>query len=65
MEDLTQTLALSLGAGWASGINLYAAILVIGLMGATGRLDLLEGLELLSDPLVSVRSETAEFSSDR
>lgn len=52
MEDLTQTLALSLGAGWASGINLYAAILVIGLMGATGRLDLPEGLELLSDPLV-------------
>ena len=52
MEDLTQTLALSLGAGWASGINLYAAILVIGFMGATGRLDLPEGLELLSDPLV-------------
>jgi hypothetical protein len=52
VEDLTQTLALSLGAGWASGINLYAAILVIGFMGATGRLDLPEGLELLSDPLV-------------
>ena len=52
MEDLTQTLALTLGAGWASGINLYAAILVIGFMGATGRLDLPEGLELLSDPLV-------------
>jgi hypothetical protein len=52
VEDLTQTLALGLGAGWASGINLYAAILVIGFMGATGRLDLPEGLELLSDPLV-------------
>jgi len=52
VEDLTQTLALSLGAGWASGINLYASILVIGFMGATGRLDLPEGLELLSDPLV-------------
>ncbi len=52
MEDLTHTLALSLGAGWASGINLYAAILVIGFMGATGKLDLPEGLELLSDPLV-------------
>ncbi len=29
MEDITQTLASTLGAGWASGINLYAAIPVL------------------------------------
>ncbi len=52
MEDLTQTLALALGAGWASGLNLYAAVLVLGFLGATGRMDLPEGLELLTDPLV-------------
>lgn len=52
MEDLTQTLALSLGAGWASGINLYASILVLGFLGATGRMDLPEGMEVLADPLV-------------
>lgn len=52
MDDLTQTLALSLGAGWASGINLYAAILVLGFLGATGRVDLPEGLQVLTDPLV-------------
>ena len=50
MEDLTQTLALTLGAGWASGINLYAAVLVLGFLGATGRMDLPAGLEVLSDP---------------
>ena len=30
-------LAMTMGAAWASGINLYAAILVIGLMGSTDR----------------------------
>lgn len=52
MDDLTQTLALSLGAGWASGINLYATILVLGFLGATGRMELPEGMEVLTDPLV-------------
>jgi hypothetical protein len=52
LENLTQTIALSLGAGWASGINLYAAILVLGFLGATGRMDLPAGMEVLSDPLV-------------
>lgn len=50
--DLTQTLALTLGAGWASGLNLYATMLVLGLLGATGQVDLPAGLEILSDPLV-------------
>ncbi|MCG6862098.1 MAG: DUF4126 domain-containing protein [Chromatiaceae bacterium] len=52
MESLTQTLALSLGAGWASGINLYAAILVLGFLGATGRMALPGDMEVLADPLV-------------
>ncbi|MGB8144375.1 MAG: DUF4126 domain-containing protein, partial [Chromatiaceae bacterium] len=52
MEDITQSLALTLGVGWASGINLYAAILVLGYLGLTGRMDLPAGLEVLSDPLV-------------
>jgi len=55
MEQLDQVvaiLALTMGAAWASGINLYAAILVLGLMGSTGNIDLPPGLEILSDPLV-------------
>ena len=55
MENSTQiveTIALTLGASWASGINLYAAILALGVMGATGSMDLPPGLEILSNPLV-------------
>lgn len=50
--DLTQTIALTMGVAWASGLNLYAAILVLGLMGATGHIVLPPGLEPLTDPLV-------------
>jgi hypothetical protein len=49
--DLTQTIALSMGVAWASGLNLYAAILMLGLMGATGNIVLPPGLEPLTDPL--------------
>ncbi|MDC9727773.1 MAG: DUF4126 domain-containing protein [Methyloprofundus sp.] len=55
MEDynqIVQLLALSMGAAWASGINLYAAILTLGLTAATGNIDLPPGLEVLSNPLV-------------
>lgn len=61
MDDITQTLALTLGAGWASGINLYAAILVLGFLGATGRVDLPQGLEVLTDPLVMLAAGVMYF----
>ncbi|MEW7987768.1 MAG: DUF4126 domain-containing protein [Candidatus Thiodiazotropha sp.] len=51
METI-DTLALTLGAGWAAGINLYAAVLVLGYLGMTGHVTLPPGLEVLSDPLV-------------
>ena len=51
-EALLATLALTMGASWASGINLYAALLVLGLGGATGNIDLPEGLQVLQDPMV-------------
>lgn len=51
-NELTGTIALALGAGWASGLNLYAAILVLGLLGATGNMVLPEHLEILKNPLV-------------
>ena len=41
-----------MGASWASGINLYAALLMLGIGGATGNLDLPAGLETLENPLV-------------
>jgi len=68
MDNLTQTLALTLGASWASGINLYAAVLVLGFLGATGTLDLPAGLEILSDPLVMLAAGAmylVEFFADK
>ncbi len=68
MEDITQTLALTLGAGWASGINLYAAVLVLGFLGATGRVDLPDGLQVLTDPLVMLAAGVmyvVEFFADK
>ena len=68
MDDLTQTIALSLGAGWASGINLYAAILVLGFLGATGNVDLPAGMDVLSDPLVMLAAGfmyVTEFFADK
>lgn len=51
METI-DTLALTLGVGWAAGINLYAAVFMLGYLGATGHVALPPGLEMLSDPLV-------------
>ena len=51
-EAIVATLALTMGASWASGINLYAALLVLGLGGATGNIDLPPDLEVLQNPLV-------------
>jgi len=45
-------IALAMGAAWASGINLYAAVLVLGYLGSTGQITLPPDLVILTDPLV-------------
>ena len=47
-----QTLSLALGASWAAGINLYAAVLTIGIMGSYGAIHLPPNLLLLQNPWV-------------
>lgn len=49
---VVEIIALSMGVAWASGINLYAAIFVLGWLGSTGSLTLPEGLQICTDPLV-------------
>jgi len=49
---IVETIALTMGVGWASGINLYAAICTLGLLGTTGQLDLPPGLLVLENPWV-------------
>jgi len=68
LDQITSILALTMGAAWASGINLYAAILMLGLMGVTGNVDLPPGLEILTDPMVLFAAGTmyvVEFFADK
>lgn len=51
-EAVTAVIAVTLGVGWASGINLYAAMLTLGLMQRLGYATLPAGLEILADPFV-------------
>ena len=51
-EALLATLALLMGTSWASGINVYAVLVVLGLGGSTGHIDLPSELAVLEDPLI-------------
>lgn len=67
-EQVSQLLALTLGVAWASGINLYAAVLALGLLGATGHMTLPPGLEVLASPVVITAAGlmyVVEFFADK
>ncbi len=51
-SDIIQTIALTLGASWASGINLYAALVMLGLLANTGNATLPADLQILADPRI-------------
>lgn len=51
-NDILHTLTLALGASWASGINLYATLFILGFASLNGAIVLPESLEVLSNPLV-------------
>jgi hypothetical protein len=50
--ELSAAITLALGVAWASGLNLYAAVATLGLLGVTGNLDLPPDLQLLQHPVV-------------
>jgi hypothetical protein len=52
LDHIIKTIALTMGVGWASGLNLYAAILMLGTLGITGNVVLPSELQILSNPLV-------------
>ena len=57
-----------MGVAWASGINLYAAILVLGILGTTGNIALPPDLMILTDPLVIIAAGVmyvVEFFADK
>jgi len=67
-QSLIQVIALTMGAAWASGINLYAAVAVLGLAGAGGYVDLPSQLDIVQDPLVILAAGfmyCVEFFADK
>jgi len=46
--NLISTLAIAMGAGWVSGINLYAAVATLGLLGRFAHLTLPGDLDILT-----------------
>ncbi len=68
LEPIIKTIALTMGVAWASGINLYAAILVLGIMGSTGNITLPPELLILTDPLIITAAGVmyvVEFFADK
>lgn len=51
-QQLIATISLTMGVAWASGINLYATIGMLGLLGMTGNISLPDQLQILQDPLI-------------
>ncbi|MBI9074392.1 MAG: DUF4126 domain-containing protein [Desulfatibacillum sp.] len=67
-KQIVDTIALSMGAAWASGVNLYAAILVLGLLGVTENIVLPETLQVLTEPIVLIAAGLmfiVEFVADK
>jgi len=57
-----------MGVAWASGINLYAAILVLGILGSSGNITLPHELMILTDPLIITAAGVmyaVEFFADK
>lgn len=52
VNEITRIIALTMGAAWAAGINLYAAVATLGIMSVTGNITLPPDLQVLANPLV-------------
>jgi len=66
--DIVDTIALTMGVAWASGINLYAALFMLGYMGVTGNIELPPDLLVLQNPLVMAAAGfmyCVEFFADK
>ncbi|HJS31811.1 MAG TPA: DUF4126 domain-containing protein [Alphaproteobacteria bacterium] len=66
--DPVSIIALTMGIAWASGINLYAAVLMLGVMGATDTIALPPDLQLLASPIVIMAAALmylVEFFADK
>jgi len=52
LDQVSTTLALTMGLAWASGINLYATLFTLGYLANTGNIDLPPDLLIITHPMV-------------
>jgi protein-S-isoprenylcysteine O-methyltransferase Ste14 len=52
LQTIVSAISLSMGVAWASGINLYATLLALGLLQLNGAIVLPSELQIVSHPLV-------------
>lgn len=67
-QQLITTISLTMGVAWASGINLYATIGMLGFLGLTGNIVLPDQLQILQDPLIIAAAAfmyAVEFFADK
>ncbi len=67
-DSLISLIAITMGVGWASGINLYAAVLMLGLMSNLGHIQLPAELQVVADPMVLMAAGfmyCVEFFADK
>ena len=61
LNQISATLALTMGVAWASGINLYATLLTLGFLANSGNIVLPPGLEIVANPVVMVAAGLMYF----
>lgn len=61
LEQIISLVALTMGVGWASGINLYATVLMLGMLNNMGHITLPEELQVVGDPLVLMAAGSMYF----
>ena len=52
LNNIAGVIALTMGVSWASGLNLYAAIMMLGICGINHVVELPDALNILANPLV-------------
>ena len=65
---IVETIALSMGLGWASGLNLYATLFMLGALQHTGNIALPAELLVVADPFVMTAAGfmyCVEFFADK
>ena len=68
LDKIISIISLTMGVAWASGINLYATIFMLGALGASGNIVLPPELQILMSPIVIVAAGImyfVEFVTDK